>query len=129
MEFRRVLFRSGVWFSEFAPVRDPALVPQVVAASLGVREEPGRNLTQSLAEYLRSRLLLLVLDNCEHLIQPIADLADSLTRSCPHLFILATSQEPFRIPGEKPWRVPSLSMPEGKERPGEPAKEYGSPSR
>ena len=106
----------GVWFVEFAALRDAALVPQTVIAALGLREEPGRDLTATLQDYLKSpdrkpRKLLLILDNCEHLIQTCALLADTLLRACPELQILATSREALNIVGEEAWRVPSLSVP------------------
>ena len=105
-------YRDGVWLVELAPLTDPALVPQVVAAALGVREQAGRPAMQTLQEYLRTRTLLLVLDNCEHLVAACAVLADGLLRACPDLRILATSREALGIAGETTWRVPSLSMPD-----------------
>ena len=74
---------------ELAPLADPSLVAQAVASTLGVREQPGRSLTEMLSRYLESKKLLLVLDNCEHLIEACAELAESLLRSCPELRILA----------------------------------------
>ena len=105
-------FAEGVWFVDLAPLSDPALVPQTVAATLRVREEPGRPILITLSEYLQPRHLLLVLDNCEHLVGACAELAQALLRACPHLQILATSREPLRIGGETTWRVPSLSLPD-----------------
>src|SRR5207237_2848216 len=86
-------YPDGVWLAELAALADPALVPQTVAAALGVREEPGRPLTQTLLDYLRPKLLLLVLDNCEHLLAACAQLADTLLRGCPNLRLLASSRE------------------------------------
>jgi predicted ATPase/DNA-binding SARP family transcriptional activator len=100
---------DGVWLAELAPLADPALVPQTVAATLGVREEPGFPLTETLVNYLRSRSLWLVLDNCEHLIEASARLAERLLHACPHLTVLATSREPLAVPGERSYLVPSLS--------------------
>ena len=97
---------------ELAPLADPALVPQVVASTLGVREQPGRSLTEALSYYLRTRKVLLVLDNCEHLIDACAELAEALLHSCPELRILATSREALGITGEVAWPVPSLSLPD-----------------
>jgi predicted ATPase len=97
---------------QFAPLVDPSLVPQAVASVLGVREQPGRSLTETLSHYLRNRELLLVLDNCEHLIEACADLAETLLRSCPELRVLATSREALSIVGEVAWPVPSLSLPD-----------------
>ncbi len=102
-------FRDGVWMVELAPVNDPDFVPAAVAAALGVREEPGRPLTTTIAEWLSSRAILLILDNCEHVIQSAARLAESLLRACHGLRILATSREALAIPGERAWRVPSLA--------------------
>ena len=103
---------DGVWVAELAPLADPALVPQVVARALGVREEPGSPLTRTLAEALRPRRLLLVLDNCEHLVAASAALAGALLQDCPHVRLLATSREPLGLSGERTYRVPSLSLPE-----------------
>jgi non-specific serine/threonine protein kinase len=104
-------FPDGVWLVELAPLADPALVPQAVALALGVREQPGRPLTEALAEHLRSRRLLLLVDNCEHQIGAVAALAETLLRACPDLSVLATSREPLAIEGELTWRAPSLSLP------------------
>jgi predicted ATPase len=107
----RTDFREGVWLVELAALADPALVPPAVAAVLGVREEGHRPLVDTLVDALRSRHLLLVLDNCEHLVEACAQLAGALLRRCPHLRILATSREPLAITGEMTWRVPPLSLP------------------
>jgi class 3 adenylate cyclase len=103
---------DGVWLVELAALTDPTLVPQAVAAGLGIREEPGRPLTQMLLEYLRPRVLLLVLDNCEHLLDACARLAADLLQSCPDLRVLATSRESLGLAGEQSYRVPSLSLPD-----------------
>jgi non-specific serine/threonine protein kinase len=97
---------------ELAPLSEPALVPQAVAAALGVREQPGRSVTQALSHYLKSRQTLLVLDNCEHLVDATARLTQALLESCPKLRVLATSREPLGVPGEVVWAVPPLSLPE-----------------
>ena len=104
-------FADGVWFAGLAPLADAALLPQTTAAALGVREEPGRAVLETLQESLRARRLLLVLDNCEHLVDACAGLADTLLRACPRLAILATSREALNIAGETVWPVPPLSMP------------------
>jgi predicted ATPase/DNA-binding CsgD family transcriptional regulator len=109
-------FEDGAWWVALASLSDPTLVPQAVASSLGVREVPGRSLTEVLKERLKSEHLLLVLDNCEHLIDACAELVDSLLRACPSLRILATSREALGIAGETSWLVPSLSLPD----PGDP---------
>jgi predicted ATPase/class 3 adenylate cyclase len=110
-------FADGVWLVELAPLTDPTLVPQTVASVLGVREEPMRSLLAILTSYLRTKNLLLILDNCEHLIEACARLADVLLRACPNLRILATSREALGIPGETTWLVPSLSLPDRQYRP------------
>jgi predicted ATPase/DNA-binding SARP family transcriptional activator/DNA-binding CsgD family transcriptional regulator len=103
-------YPDGVWLAELAPLADPGLVPQAVARALGVKEQPGQPLTDTLAETLRTKRTLLVLDNCEHLLDGAARLVDALLDSCPHLRILATSREALGIAGEVRWTVPSLSM-------------------
>jgi predicted ATPase/DNA-binding CsgD family transcriptional regulator len=105
-------FEHGVWLVQFAPLVDPSFVPQAVASVLGVREQPGRSLTETLSHYLRNRELLLVLDNCEHLIEACAELAETLLRSCPELRVLATSREALSIVGEVAWPVSPLSLPD-----------------
>jgi predicted ATPase len=103
---------DGVWLAELAPIADPALVPKTVASALNVPEQPGREMIETLVDAVRPRSLLLVLDNCEHLLAACRDLAAALLRKCPRLRILATSREGLGIPGETLWRVPSLSVPE-----------------
>ncbi|HYO11885.1 MAG TPA: LuxR C-terminal-related transcriptional regulator [Thermoanaerobaculia bacterium] len=105
-------FEDGVWLVELASLADPSLVPQVVASVLGLRERPGQSLTGTLSEHLGPKKVLLVLDNCEHLVGACASLAEELLRSCPGLRILATSREALGIAGEVAWPVPSLSLPD-----------------
>jgi predicted ATPase/class 3 adenylate cyclase/DNA-binding CsgD family transcriptional regulator len=105
-------YPDGVWLVELASLSEAPLVPQTVATILGVPEQPDRPLSETLAEYLRSKSLLLVLDNCEHLLSACARLADVLLRKCPTLGILATSQEPLGIAGELICPVPPLSLPD-----------------
>ncbi len=107
-------FQDGVYFVELAPVTEANLLAQTVASVLGVKEEVGRPLTQSLVDYLKPRTLLLILDNCEHLVAACARLAQTLLQSCPLLSILASSRESFNIPGETIYRVPSLRLPDPK---------------
>ena len=102
---------DGVWLVELAPVGSPDLVAATVATALSVREEPGRSLTDTLIDSLSERRLLIVLDNCEHLIGTCAKLVDALLRSCPKVVVLATSREPLGIDGEHVFRIPSLSLP------------------
>jgi class 3 adenylate cyclase len=104
-------FRDGVWVVDLASVVDDSLVAPVVAAALGVGEIPFQPLDQSLVERLREQTALLVLDNCEHLVDACAALAERLCRSCPSLVLLASSREPLGCAGEVTWRVPSLSLP------------------
>ena len=105
-------FEDGVWMIELASLADPSLVAQALASALGVREQPGRSLSESLSDYLASKKLLLVLDNCEHLIEACAELAEALLRYSPELRVLATSREALGITGEVAWPVPSLSLPD-----------------
>jgi len=95
---------------ELAVVADPALVAQAVATVLNIGEQPGQPLLQTLLAALRRRPVLLVLDNCEHLIHACAELTDSVLRACPDVLILATSREPLDLGAELTWRVPSLSL-------------------
>jgi non-specific serine/threonine protein kinase len=110
-------YEDGVWLVELAALSAPNLVPQEVASTLGVSEQQDRSLTDTLSDYLRSKKLLLVLDNCEHLIEACATLAEALLHACPNLRILATSREGLRIAGETAWRVPSLSLPDPEQIP------------
>src|SRR5215472_4598198 len=102
---------DGVWFADLAPLADPDLVAVTVADVLGVRQEPGRPVLETLAEAVSGRSLLILLDNCEHVIGACAKLADVLLRGCPNLALLATSREPLGIDGECVHRVPSLGVP------------------
>ena len=104
-------YPHGVWLIDLAPLSDLLLVPQAVAATLEARREPERPVLNVLIDHMRDRRLLLVLDNCEHLIEACAQLADQLLRHCPELHLLATSREALGIQGEVIVRVPSLSLP------------------
>lgn len=108
-------YPDGVWFVELAPLVDAGLVPQAVAQVLGVKEEPNRSLTQTLCDFLKTKRLLLVLDNCEHLLQACTWLVDSLLRASPDLKVLASSREALGVEGEQTYRVPSLSLPDRKQ--------------
>ena len=110
------LFLDGIWFVAFAPLSDPTLVHQTIASALRVREDLGQSLLEALCAYLHSKHLLLVFDNCEHLIGECAQAADTLLQACPQLRILATSREALRIEGEEQYHVPSLSLPESGDR-------------
>ena len=102
---------DGVWFADLAPLGDPDLVAVTVADVLGVRQEPGRPVLDTLVAAVGGRSLLVLLDNCEHVIGACAKLADALLRGCPNLALLATSREPLVIDGERVYRVPSLPTP------------------
>jgi predicted ATPase/DNA-binding CsgD family transcriptional regulator len=102
---------DGVWFADLAPLGDPGLVAATVADVLGIRQEPGRPVLDTLVEAVAGRSLLVLLDNCEHVIGACAKLADALLRGCPNLGLLATSREPLGIDGESVYRVPSLGVP------------------
>jgi predicted ATPase/DNA-binding CsgD family transcriptional regulator len=104
-------FPDGAWLAELADTLDPALVPGRVAAVLGIREELDRPLAETLAEALRSRGLLLILDTCEHVVDSCAALVQRLLAACPGLRVIATSREPLRVRGETVWRVPPLELP------------------
>ncbi len=101
-----------MWLVELAALSDPALVTQAVADVLGVREEAGKPLVQTLRDALRPKRILLVLDNCEHLVSACAALANDLLRFCPGVRILASSREPLNVTGEAIYRLPSLSLPD-----------------
>jgi predicted ATPase/DNA-binding CsgD family transcriptional regulator len=105
-------FPYGVWLVDLAPVHAAQLVPQTVISTLGVREQPKEVPSQTLVGWIGGRSLMLVLDNCEHLIDACAQLAAALLDACPNLRLLTTSREPLRISGERVWRVPSLGIPE-----------------
>jgi predicted ATPase/DNA-binding SARP family transcriptional activator len=102
---------DGAWFVDLAPLTDATLVAAQVASVLGVREQPGRPPLQSLIAACRERQLLLILDNCEHVIGEAANVADQLVRGCRRMIILATSHEPLGIEGEHLYRVPPLFVP------------------
>jgi predicted ATPase/DNA-binding SARP family transcriptional activator len=105
-------YPDGVWLVELAALFDPEVVPTAVASAVGVREESGQTLDDTLAASLRSKKLLLVLDNCEHLVATCAQLVEALLRACPKLRVLATSREALGVPGETTWLVPTLSLPD-----------------
>jgi predicted ATPase/transcriptional regulator with XRE-family HTH domain len=110
-------YPDGVWHADLAALADPADVPTAVASAMGVREEAGQPLQATLVAALRSRHLLLVLDNCEHLLDVCATLAQALLRGCPQVTVLATSREGLRLAGEIVWRVPSMALPDDEHLP------------
>ena len=103
---------DGVWFVELAPLDDGQRLPQAVASVLGVKEEPGRPLADALRQHVASRRLLLVLDNCEHVLDAAAALAKGLLQAGAGLAVLATSREPLRVAGELAYPVPPLGLPD-----------------
>jgi predicted ATPase/transcriptional regulator with XRE-family HTH domain len=105
-------FADGVWLAELAPVRDPVLVPAMVAAALGVREQPGLPAAAALARVLARQQLLLVLDNCEHVAGAAAELCAGLLAACDEVRVLATSREPLRVAGEARYRLAPLALPD-----------------
>ena len=105
-------FADGAWQAELAGVRDPALVESVVAVALGVRDQPGVPVVEALARVLGRRQMLLVLDNCEHVIGAVAELCATLAAACDDLRILTTSREPLRIAGEATYRLAPLALPD-----------------
>jgi predicted ATPase/class 3 adenylate cyclase len=104
-------FPDGAWFVELASITDPELTLQAVATALQIQEGAGRPLITTLTEYLQNRKLLLLLDNCEHLLDATAHFSETVLRACKDLTILTTAREPLGVPGETAWRVPSLSLP------------------
>jgi predicted ATPase/DNA-binding CsgD family transcriptional regulator/DNA-binding transcriptional regulator YiaG len=109
-------YPDGVWLVELAPLADPSLLAKAVASALGILERPKRPLQTVLLEVLNTRRMLLVLDNCEHLVGACAELANALLRACPHLRILATSREQLGVQGEVGWSVSPLSLPSAEDR-------------
>jgi predicted ATPase/class 3 adenylate cyclase len=105
-------FHDGVWFVEFATIDDASLVVETVAGALELRQEAERPLSMTLTSFLRSKQLLLILDNCEHVVAACARLAEALLRACPSLRVLASSREPLGIAGETAWPLPPLSLPD-----------------
>ena len=104
-------YREGVWWVDLARLSDEALLVNAVAAALQIKEVPGQPLLDTLESSLRDRPLLLILDNCEHIVAACAGLVHRLLLACPSLTILATSREPLGVDGEVTWRVPSLELP------------------
>jgi predicted ATPase/class 3 adenylate cyclase/DNA-binding CsgD family transcriptional regulator len=103
-------FGDGVWYVDLAPITHPAVVPVAVARALGLPDQPGRSTMDTLLRFVRDRQMLVVLDNCEHLLDASAELVVALLGAAPGLTLLATSREPIGVVGEVSWRVPSLSL-------------------
>ncbi|VBA40233.1 Putative HTH-type transcriptional regulator [Mycobacterium attenuatum] len=103
-------FSEGLWYVDLAPITDPDVTPVTVARALGLPDQPGRSTTDLLVRFIGERKALLLLDNCEHLLDVCDSLVVTLLAACRRLTILATSREPLGVPGELSWRVPSLSV-------------------
>ena len=103
-------FGDGVWYVDLAPITDPELVPVTVARALGLPDQPGRSTMDTLTRFVGDRQMLVVLDNCEHLLDATAALVNALLGTAAGLTLLTTSREPIGVAGEVSWRVPSLSL-------------------
>jgi predicted ATPase/class 3 adenylate cyclase/DNA-binding CsgD family transcriptional regulator len=103
-------FKDGVWYVDLAPVADPVVVPVTVARTLALPDQPGRSPMETVLRFISDRKMLLVLDNCEHLLDACGDAIMSLLNGCPQQTVLTTSREPISVAGEVTWRVPSLSL-------------------
>ena len=103
-------FGDGAWYVDLAPIADPDLVPVAMAGALGLADQPSRSTTDTLIRFVGDRRMLVLLDNCEHLLDATAALSTALLSACSGLTLLATSREPIGVAGEVTWRVPSLSL-------------------
>jgi predicted ATPase/class 3 adenylate cyclase/DNA-binding NarL/FixJ family response regulator len=103
-------YADGVWYVDLAPITDADLVPITAARALGLPDQPGRSTLDTLLRFVRERQMLVVLDNCEHLLDACANLVVTVLGGAPRLTVLATSREPIGMAGEATWRVPSLSL-------------------
>ena len=110
-------FQHGVWFIELAPLTDPDLIPQTILSAIGIIEQSGTPPLERLKEYLHEKQSLIVLDNCEHLIEGSAKVASALLNASPHLKVLASSREALGVKGEAVYPVPALSLPDIKHLP------------
>ncbi|MBK9207350.1 MAG: tetratricopeptide repeat protein [Anaerolineales bacterium] len=110
-------YPHGVWFIELASLSDPELVPQTILSAMSVSEQKGKTAQETLEEYLRAKNLLLILDNCEHLIEACAKISQAILKSVPNVKILASSRESLGVSREVSWHVPSLSAPNPKNLP------------
>ena len=104
-------FGDWVWYVDLAPITDPDLVPVTVARALGLPDQPGRSTMDTLSRFLADHQMLVVLDNCEHLLDASAALVNALLATAAGLTLLTTSREPIGVPRRVSWRVPSLSLP------------------
>ena len=108
-------FVDGVWLVELASIADPEAVDAAIAATLGARPQPGMSLVESIIDWCLGRRMLLIVDNCEHVLQPVLDLVAAIVAACPTVTVLATSREPLGVPGEQVVRIPSLTPVFGEE--------------
>ena len=106
-------YADGVWLVELAAIVEPALVPQAAAVALQIRELPGQSVKRTVVEALASKSLLLILDNCEHILDAAADFADAVLKGCPGVKVFVSSREGLGLAGERTYRVPSLGIPPG----------------
>jgi predicted ATPase/class 3 adenylate cyclase len=104
-------FEGGIWLVELAPIADPSLVIAQIAQTLEIREEPPRPLLESVLTHLKHQRILLILDNCEHVLDEVRRVAGAILRSCPDVHLLATGLESLNIAGERVLRLPSLTVP------------------
>ncbi len=105
-------YPDGIWFIELASLTDPNIIPQTILTTLGISEQKDRPILQVLEDYFRNKKTLLVLDNCEHLIDASARIAEAILHNAPDLHILASSREALGVKGEMTWHVPSLTIPD-----------------
>jgi len=105
-------FPDGTWFVELAPLSDPSLVARTLADVISVKEQAGEPVMATLLRFLKDKKLLVVLDNCEHLVESCASLAHEILQKCPDVQVLTSSREALGISGEQTYRVPSLSLPD-----------------
>lgn len=103
-------FGDGIWYVDLAPVADSIVVPVTIARTLGLPDQPGRSPIETVQRFISDRKLLLVLDNCEQILDACGDVITTLLNGCPQLTVLTTSREPISVAGEVTWRVPSLSL-------------------
>jgi predicted ATPase/class 3 adenylate cyclase len=105
-------YPDGVWLADFAPITDPELVSSVIAQELGITQVEGRRVDESIPQWLKRKKLLLILDNCEHVLEAVAAIANAVIRSCPDVRMLATSRQALGVSGEQVMRLPSLDVPQ-----------------
>lgn len=119
-------FKDGIWLTELAPLADPTYIISTIASTFHLREVQGVPLSETITNYLRGKHLLLILDNCEHLIEACAKITDQLLHNCPNLKIIASSREALGIDGETVYNVPSLALPSARDGRSKDWMEYES---